>query len=234
MECEICNKTYSTPGNLNKHKRQVHDLVINYKCECGTQYDNYQSLNAHYRHCIIHRKGKIPIPPWQKGKPNKHKGKKYEEYVNDSEKAKRLIRESLQNCNRDYDTEEYREKLSKARINYLENNSPHVKWFEVGGIKVQGNWERMVAEKLLNDGIIFSRIRIKYDSYRTYTPDFFLNDFNMYIEVKGWMKDGDIEKYSKVLLENDIDLRLIEGKLMLNKFINGTLLIKDLPKFTPP
>lgn len=232
--CDICEKNFSNIGNLNKHKKQVHDIKtsINY-CKCGKYFENSQAKNAHNRWCLIHRDGEEVAPSGFKGKNSSFKGKKYEEFLLDADKTKQKLRERRLGKTYSF-TDEQKRKCSLARINYLENNSPHVKWFEVNGIKVQGNWERLVAETLVELGIIFSRVKLNYDVYRTYTPDFFLNDFNIYIEVKGWMKDRDIEKYSKVLNEHNIDLRILQGKETLKQFVNKKINIFDLPKFTPP
>ena len=29
-----------------------------YRCECGREFEKHQSLNVHFSHCLIHRKGK--------------------------------------------------------------------------------------------------------------------------------------------------------------------------------
>ena len=129
-------------------------------------------------------------------------------------------------------SDETREKLSICRINFLENKNPHVKWFVVDGIKVQGSWEFKVATKLSDLGIKFSRRRLKYDNARTYTPDFYLDEYDIYIEVKGWLRDSDVVKYKKVLLEHSIDLRMLHGKHALSKFLSGDMNIFDIPKYS--
>ena len=62
-ECHICGAKYSNTGNLNIHIKNVHGIVKScFTCECGRTFDNAQSLNAHYRWCLIHRNGKEVIP----------------------------------------------------------------------------------------------------------------------------------------------------------------------------
>jgi hypothetical protein len=107
-------------------------------------------------------------------------------------------------------TQEMREHLSKKRIEYLQDN-PHILWYEVNGIKVQGNWEKTFAEKITDFEIRWKRKTLKFQKVRRCTPDFYLIDYNMYIEVKGWMKDRDKYKYHLLLKEHDIDLRIIES-----------------------
>jgi very-short-patch-repair endonuclease len=72
-----------------------------------------------------------------------------------------------------------------------------VDWFEVQGIKVQGNWERRFAEFLVLKGFKFERHRLLYNTTHHYVPDFYIVNLNIYIEVKGWMKKSDEEKYKK-------------------------------------
>jgi len=123
-------------------------------------------------------------------------------------------------------SEETKEKISKARTKFLESNNNHgIEWFEVNGIKVQGTWELKVANWLMDNNIRFERNKVYYKIHRRYTPDFFLPEYNFYIEVKGYMKDNDLQKMFLVLEENDIDIRII------NKDNINDINIDKLPKF---
>ena len=104
--------------------------------------------------------------------------------------------------------EETKQKLSRKRIEFLENNSKHCNWFQVGNIKVQGTLERDFAKFLLEKSIIFTRNRISFDNHRIYTPDFYLPEFDLFVEVKGFLYEKDKEKMRRVLSEHNIDLRL--------------------------
>lgn len=105
-------------------------------------------------------------------------------------------------------TKESKEKMSLRRIEFLENNSKWCNWYEVGGIKVQGLLEKNFAEFLLSKNLSFKRERLIYQDYRRYTPDFYIPELNLYIEVKGFLFEKDKAKLSAVLLEHNIDLRL--------------------------
>lgn len=125
---------------------------------------------------------------------------------------------------------EMKQILSDIRIHTLEN-SPHVKWMILpNGIKVQGSWEYNVGQKLINDGFILSRIRLKYDGHHQYTPDFCIG-LDTYVEVKGWLSDRDITKYTKVLNDHPkIKIYLIrdEGKRNnYKKFTKGLIELND-------
>jgi len=228
LKCKDCNKKFSSNGNLNKHRRIVHNLLFELKCDCGREFLNSQSLNSHYRWCLIHRDGKIPEPSGFKGKLSKFKGKKLEEIVSNHEETRRKI--SKGNLGRRFNlSEDAKRKISEARIKYLET-SPHIKWFEVGGIKVQGTWEYNVGLKLLELGYSISRPRIKYGDHKIYTPDFSIFE-NVFIEVKGWLSQRDIVKYQKVFKDHpDIKIYLIRDEKNIgnySKFISGKIRLID-------
>lgn len=128
-----------------------------------------------------------------------------------------------------------RKKISDARLKYLENNNSHCKWFEFNNgkrnIKVQGTWEKRFAEYLIKNNIQWERHKVFYNKSRTYTPDFYLPEYNLYVEVKGWMRERDKFKMHKVLQENFIDIRLIEDIKIIDKLENKEININDLLKF---
>lgn len=76
----------------------------------------------------------------------------------------------------------------------LQNVGGRCKWYSVNGIKVQGTWERDVALKLSDMRIIWvkpskSSFIIKYEmegKIKSYTPDFYLPEFNIFLEIKGY------------------------------------------------
>lgn len=62
-----CGIEFEKHGSLRTHarfckkyKKTEKNKTDVYICECGKQYHNAQSMNAHYSHCIIHRNGKEP------------------------------------------------------------------------------------------------------------------------------------------------------------------------------
>lgn len=234
FECFLCNKSFASNGNLNKHLRTLHkdshEEANCHICECNKIFESAQSLNAHYRWCLIHRNGTMPVPSHWKGISSPRRGKRLKDIVKDPEETRRKIAISRKGISIPHSSETKR-KLSEARITFLESDKSHVQWYTVGGIKVQGTWEKCIAEKLYNDGIVFNRKRIKYDVHRTYTPDFYLNDFDVYLEVKGWLSERDISKYKKVLTEHpSIKIYLIRNFCKMHNFTkvtNGVITVFD-------
>lgn len=126
---------------------------------------------------------------------------------------------------------ENREKYSIMRTKKLEENTAHCKWFTVKTpagkeITVQGTWEYRVASRLSMLGYEWQRPTLIYQKVRRYTPDFYIPSLNIYIEVKGWMRERDKQKMYAVLDEHIIDLRILEDLSTLNDID-----IASLPKF---
>lgn len=98
---------------------------------------------------------------------------------------------------------ESRKKMSLSTIKFIEEHpDQNVKWYTVNGIKVQGSWEKKVAEYLTCRNIEWKRVRIEFLGSYHYTPDFFCPKENVYFEVKGFMRDRDLMKMHLVLNEH--------------------------------
>lgn len=129
-------------------------------------------------------------------------------------------------------SEKARESMSIAASNRVLNNFAHCNYYTVfsGGkeIRVQGSWERDVALRLNELDIIFERKFIRYEKHHRYTPDFYIPEKNVYIEVKGWWSERDISKMNRVCKENNIDIILIDSLHTKKKFCNGNLKFEEL------
>lgn len=106
----------------------------------------------------------------------------------------------------------------------LNNSGGRCKWYDVSGQKVQGTWERDFA--ILMDKLNVKWIKIKNytDSFiyykdnkrKVYTPDFYINEIDKYIEIKGFWWGNDKEKMKLVIENNEIlkhKLLIIEKNL---------------------
>jgi len=94
----------------------------------------------------------------------------------------------------------------------------HGKWMKYKKIKMRSSWEVAYAEYLDKN-----KIKWLYESKTfnlgdtTYTPDFYLPEFNLYVEVKGWWRD-DAKKKFKIFKRKykDIKIKILNYKLLKN------------------
>ena len=109
-------------------------------------------------------------------------------------------------------SKETREKMSKAhrgKKNSMYGRAPsHGKRVEYSGIKMRSSWEQQVAEYLDKVGIKWEYEPGPFElGDMTYTPDFYLPDYVMYIEVKGYFRNARaLEKFNRFARGHDIVL----------------------------
>lgn len=93
-----------------------------------------------------------------------------------------------------------------------------------GVIKVDGTWELATAQYLDSLNVIWSRNKKRFDYIKpngipsTYQPDFYVEDWKCYIEVKGYERDLDKAKWSQfpdklIIWKKD---KIFEIKKLLN------------------
>jgi hypothetical protein len=164
--------------------------VVKDTCECGRKFDKSQSLNSHYRHCLVHRGGKPPIT--LKGVPSPLRGKTLDEIVRDPEKTRMLM--SLSSTGR-ICADETRKLLSAKRVQSLADgkgfsfgNKGYFDgfWFDSSWELAFYLWHRDVNEvkPRKNTGI---RLKFEDDKgkIRTMIPDFEMPDGKL-VEIKGF------------------------------------------------
>lgn len=124
-------------------------------------------------------------------------------------------------------TPEFREKHSKKMQEVVKekpqsylcgNLNGRTKWIEYKdsygtNIKLNGSWEVLVAEFLNKENINWSRPTLGFEykwenKKHIYFPDFYLNDYDIYIEVKGFERERDkakLQAFTKkiILLKNN-------------------------------
>jgi hypothetical protein len=106
----------------------------------------------------------------------------------------------------------------KLAIRMSENNpGGRSKWFMVAGRKVQGTWERDFALYLEEHGVEWQRGQplayVLDGKERRYTPDFYLPQFDRYVEVKGYWWGDDRRKMQAVMEQHqDKNFVVIESK----------------------
>lgn len=101
-------------------------------------------------------------------------------------------------------TEETKSKLRDIVSKKIENGTWHNSFARsrthvYRGHKLYGTWEVKFAMFLDEKGYKWSRPRESfsyyYDRERHYTPDFYLDDFQTYVEIKGWKTQKDEAKW---------------------------------------
>lgn len=231
VTCKICNKKMSQ-CKFRRHKSFC--IIGEFICHrCGKIFTKRQSCNSHLSHC-----GKEARSP-KKGEMNGWKNKTKEEIKEIKLKANKSLSKSMTGKPGHKHTQETKNLISLKRIEFLENhdNNIHCKWYSINNglknINVQGTWEKRFAEYLNKNKIKWDRIRIRFNGHKRYTPDFYLIEEKIYVEIKGWMKQRDIIKMRAVLFEHpDIDLRILEGKKTLKELEENKIKIGDLKKFS--
>lgn len=204
-----CGKEFEKKSSLTTHARfcilyekEEKKCLEEYRCDCGREFEKAQSLNVHYSHCLIHRNG---VPEIRRG------GWKITDEVR--EKQAKTFSENVKNGKTipywkgKHHSVESKEKMSEAKIKSYIDNTFHCKFFIVNNgerdIKVQGTYERDFANFLNENGIKWDRKRLRYGDSHAYTPDFYISEKNIFIEVKGWMMDRDKEKYRRFFKERN-------------------------------
>ena len=95
--------------------------------------------------------------------------------------------------------------VSAGKNNPMYGRSPgHGKWFSVDtplqGVKrMRSSYEKIYAEYLTENKIdfLYEPKRFHFSNETSYLPDFYLIKDEMYVEVKGWVKDKDIQKLNR-------------------------------------
>ena len=125
---------------------------------------------------------------------------------------------------------ETKEKISKKLS--VNNKGGRCKWYIVAGQSVQGTWEQNAALKFEELGIKWTKLKTNQHTFeyemngktRCYTPDFYLPEQDVYLELKGrwWGDDKEkmslvLEKYKDkkiVVIEKDNYEKLLRGELV--------------------
>lgn len=187
-----------------------------YKCECGKTFDKANSLNAHYSHCIIHRKGKAPIDrfenvrSWSTGLTKEtHPGLASMAKKNTGKKKKWTI-EQRQNLSK---------RLKGVNGGYRENSNRWKGLYVIVDnqkIWLDSSYELRFVNLLTKFNIKWVRNYEKFEythigENRKYIPDFYIPEIDQWIEVKGWVKERDHSKWKdfphklKIILKKTLD-----------------------------
>ena len=147
-----------------------------------------------------------------------------------SKETLKKLSNNTKQFNKTYWTEERRKQHSKLMSNIAaknpvsynaENVSGRTKMYDAvdsfgNNVKLKGTWEVLVAKFFDNNSVKWTKeIQREFFYYwegqqRRYYPDFYLTEFDKYVEVKGYQRDRDIEKWKCIqnliiFKKNEID-----------------------------
>lgn len=127
------------------------------------------------------------------------------------EGRKRISQATIKQNKKQWKDQEFRKKhkASMARAvkenpdSYTKNNvCGRVKILEYNGVKLKGQWELRTAKwldskKVKWDTEVHPQTYVWNGSDHKYYPDFYLKEYDVYIEVKGYKTDRDDAKWSQ-------------------------------------
>lgn len=229
-----CKQNISKANNkINKSNELRNDLFCIY---CGKQCKNLNSLRNHERLCKENPDRQILVSNFIKWNEYR-RGKNLQKSSNQYKKAKETgyiyvisdeTRQKLSKASKGkYHTKETKEKISlrmkevvKNNPNYSYSKNKYFKKEIINGFRMDSSWESIFANYLNQNNIkwIKSKKSFKYifeNKEHSYYPDFYLEDFDLYVEIKGRETERDKAKYKVV--ENLIVLKQSEIEMIENK-----------------
>ena len=216
MNCKFCEKPCKNDNSLRNHERlckknpNKQEVVSNFiEYNKKRKYLNIKGSN-HYT-----KAKELGLP-----KPliSEETRKKISETSKNrvwTEEQKRKHSESMKSAVKSYPD------------SYTKNNVVgRVKNIEYNGVKLKGGWEIIVAKWLDENNVRWEHETKSFDyewnGIRKYYPDFYLPDFDLFIEVKGYQTERDLHKWESV--KNLVVFKLDE----IRKIKNNNLKIVDI------
>ena len=107
---------------------------------------------------------------------------------------------------------------------YSSSNRGRTKQIIYNGVKFQGSWELEFYKWCERNDVKCQRctegFRYEWNGLRTYFPDFYLPDSNIYVEVKGYKTERDTAKWEQfpkqlLIIEKKDILAIVQNKYIL-------------------
>ena len=126
-------------------------------------------------------------------------------------------------------SDESRKRLSEEQS--LKNRGGKCKWFEYAGQKLQGTWELNVAKKLDELSIKWKKLAVHGDVWKyeldgktkSYTPDLYLIEEDIYLEIKGYWWGNDKSKMEAVREQHPDKKLFVIEKEEYGRIVRGEL-----------
>ena len=183
---------------------------------CGKEYNKY-GIHNHEIHCQLNPnrtpgKSNFWLHPETRKNSNQYiKAKEEGREIIISEETRYKIGSAFRGKHHSLQTKEKLKNIVNEKIN---NDNWHLSFskartIEYKGYKFQGSWEVTFAKYLDNLNIKWERPNKKFDyiynnDNHKYLPDFYLPDYNLYIEIKGYPTQRDFCKWEQFTDNLDI------------------------------
>jgi len=110
---------------------------------------------------------------------------------------------------------------------YSSGNRGRVKRIQYDGKQFQGKWELYFYQWCVRNGVKVDKcsewFEYQWNGVRKYFPDFILEDYNLYVEVKGYKTERDDAKWSQFKRK-----LLVIDKKDISKLLNDTYVFDPL------
>ncbi len=220
INCLSCHKEYDT--YLSKERKKKHRWNCK-SCAIKKEWKNIDYLEIH----------KLTL----KASANLDKNKKRSSITSKNNWANPSIREKMTNGSRNRKEAAKKGKetlkknllLGKTKIKIL-----HGKWQNIENIRMRSTYELRFATFLKSKNLNFQYEPKPFElkSGALYTPDFWIESLNLFVEVKGWWRDDAKEKfysfieeykeYNHSLIMLDQLKKLESGEIEIESCINKT------------
>lgn len=200
---------------------------MKYQCVlCSRNFNSRQGLTCHVHR--THDNPGISYGGHQKGKPAWNKGLNKNNDIRVLNNSIAVSKAKIGKPGHKH-TEETKKILSKKLS--TNNKGGRCKWFTVNNQKVQGTWERDIAIKLSEMNIIWEKLKTNNHTFsyeinnkiHSYTPDFYLKEYGVYLEIKGYWWGNDKRKMDIILNKYPNEKIVIVEREQFRKIMQGEL-----------
>jgi len=191
----------------------------NGKCCCSQSYNSCPAIKKKNSNSIkqLHKNGTLSTNQfdgkrgWAKGltKETDERVKKFAEKISQTLKINAKKSDYKPRGCAVWTTEKRKEWSKKQSINTV---GGRCKWHKIDGIYVQGTWELNLAKKMNKLNISWEKLKnykdsfeyYLYDKKRHYTPDFYIEEINKLLEIKGYWRNYDVLKMKEIFKQYPI------------------------------
>ena len=214
--CRYCGKLCKNDNSLRNHERLCKEnpnrQVLKSNFIEWNEKRKTENIKGENQYTKAKRLG-LPKPEVSMETKEKLRQKAKNRRLSDTEKQK--ISEGMKRA-----VKMYPYSYSAANVN------GRVKTYDYNSVKLSGLWEVEFAKYLDNNNIPWEKPEIGFEyqykgNTHLYYPDFYLNNFDRYVEVKGYKRDKD--EYKWVAVKNLI----VIGKKEINEIRNNKFNISD-------